>query len=186
MVGMPFKTLIQLFLTTVDDWLWKVSFFRIKNKLQAIQVISAEKRLRFSELDRIPDVLWTRRDRKYIPQETKKLLFETKSRDLSEHERWIKLRIIITRSRYVLGLAECFVNCCDDSEISAYSGWQKDEIELLIDHSESASVAISTPAFCALLNHPRINSYVDHALSNKRFDLVNRLVAALAKAMKAL
>lgn len=165
----------------LDKFKWRVPFFRLDRKLIAIQVINGRQRLTFSEIDRVVFSLWLKSECDYMPKETLKLLFDSRASQLTERDRDIKLKMMISRARMILFLSGILVQTCEDDQMSAYTGWEKDEFEKLIEQAEHPSLSSQVSASQSLANHPRLNEFLRNAIENNRDDLVSRALAILSR-----
>ena len=160
---------------------WRLPFGRTARKLLAVQVIANQRRMTFREIDRIAGRLWSGADALYMPAKTKALLFATRTAALSEGERHVKLRLITYRARRILQMSGALVHVCDDADVSPYTGWEKDDVERLVDQAEGPDPVRRAHAVEQLLGHPRLSDFLSESSSSGRGELACRALAILAR-----
>jgi hypothetical protein len=172
--------LVLIFNSNIKQLLWKIPFFRMDRKFIALQVLTHGKKMPFIEIDRVAKILWAGGESYYMPNESKKFLLYTKTAALSEAERDLKLRHIVLRAKHILTMSGLYVRVCDESEISSYTGWQKDEFEILIELAELSEGLAYNDAKDRLISHPNLKNFLTTANRNGRGDLVSRALTVIS------
>ena len=163
----------------IDRWLWRSPIFRVNQKLLASQVLMGQQKLSFLTIDTVGQKLWNGSEIRKMHHPMRTLIFETNSSLLSETDRYIKLRYIQIRARDILFRSNCLVDHLSDEELSEYTGWEKDPVEVLLDRAENASTYLAYEARLALQTHPKLDEYLQYQSQAGRHGLVNRVLAII-------
>jgi hypothetical protein len=167
--------------TALSESVARLALFDYKRKFIAMQIITYQNRISFLELDSVAIKLWRKGDVVFLPTETKILLFNSRSELLSERDRHLKLMFIVSKARQILRDDGCLVAYCEDHNFSQATGWQKTELEKLLDMIETAAPHEQKYALERFCSHKLLPDFLKVASERGHHDLVARALSALAK-----
>lgn len=176
---MKLRNLISNMKNRFDALMWRYSFLRTDTKLLCILILTQGQRLSFVAIDIAPAKLWSRQARGAFPLETQKLLFNTDSSFLTEPERAMKLWQIQSRAKHILSIANCYIPCLQENEVSKYTGWEKDHFEKLLERTEHGAPFVAESAKLELVKHTKLRQYLEFQAKAGRHELVNKILSVV-------